>query len=109
MVEALNTMSALMVDPAQLAGVDHTSFVSGDDDAAKKTVTDLLAELGHRDVIDLGDITTARGSEMYLPLWARLWAALDTPVFSIKVVGLGGLVGVLGAGDGQGTALDEPA
>ncbi len=86
-VKALNTMNAyLMVDPGQLAGADHTSFVSGDDDEAKKTVTALLTELGHRDVIDLGDITTARGSEMYLPLWTRLWAALGTSMFSIKVV-----------------------
>lgn len=86
-VKALNTMNAyLMVDPSQLADGDHTSFVSGDDDEAKKTVTGLLADLGHRDVIDLGDITTARGSEMYLPLWARLWTALGTPMFSIKVV-----------------------
>ena len=87
MVKALNTMNAyLMVDPGQLAGGDHSSFVCGDHDDAKKTVTGLLADLGHRDVIDLGDITSARGSEMYLPLWARLWGAVGTPMFNIKVV-----------------------
>ena len=31
------------------------------------------------DVIDLGDITTARGTEMLLPVWLRLWGALGTP------------------------------
>lgn len=35
---------------------------------------------------DLGDITTARGVEMYLPLWLRLYAILPSPMFSIKVV-----------------------
>ncbi|MEW1984520.1 hypothetical protein [Pseudarthrobacter oxydans] len=49
-------------------------------------VKGLLEELGHRDVIDLGDITTARGAEMLLPLWLRLYAVLGTPNFNIKVV-----------------------
>ena len=40
-VKALNTMNAyLMVDPRQLAGGDHSAFVSGNDPDAKKTVTD---------------------------------------------------------------------
>ena len=47
--------------------------------------TGLLTELGHRDVIDLGDITTARGTEMYLPLWLRLWGALGPGTFNISV------------------------
>ena len=86
-VKALNTMNAyLMVGPQQLAGGDHTAFVSGNDAAAKQRVTDLLRSFGWQDIIDLGDITTARGTEMYLPLWARLYAALANPMFSIKVV-----------------------
>lgn len=87
MVKALNTMNAyLMVDPRQLADGDHSTFISGDDDSAKKVVTELLASFGHRDIIDLGDITTARGTEMYLPLWVRLWSGLDNPMFNVKVV-----------------------
>ena len=86
-VKALNTMNAyLMVGPAQLAGGDHTSFISGNDAVAKQRVTELLRTLGWTDIIDLGDITTARGTEMYLPLWARLYVALGNPMFSIKVV-----------------------
>jgi hypothetical protein len=45
-----------------------------------------MASLGWKDVIDLGDISTARGSEMLLPIWVRLMAALGIPVFGIKVV-----------------------
>lgn len=87
-VKALNTMNALlMVNPRQLADGDHTVFVCGDDPEAKALVTGLLTEgFGWRDVVDLGDITTARGTEMLLPIWVRLWGALQTPAFNFKVV-----------------------
>jgi len=86
-VKTLNTMNAgLMVEPRRLADGEHSVFVSGDDAGAKKVVTGLLSELGHRDVIDLGDITSARGAEMVLPLWLRLFGALGTPDFNFKVV-----------------------
>ena len=86
-VKSLNTLTAaLMVNPRQLADGDHTVFVSGNDAEAKKTVTALLESFGHTDVIDLGDISTARGTEMLLPLWLRLMGALDTPMFNLKVV-----------------------
>jgi 8-hydroxy-5-deazaflavin:NADPH oxidoreductase len=86
-VKALNTVTAaLMVDPRRLAEGDHTVFVSGNDAEAKRIVIDLLRSFGHTDVIDLGDITTSRGVEMYLPLWLRLMGSLDNPFFNIKVV-----------------------
>jgi len=85
-VKTLNTMNAdLMVRPGTLP--EGTSvFVSGNDPDAKKTVTGLLEEFGHTDVIDLGDITTARGAEMLLPVWLRLWGALGTSAFNVKIV-----------------------
>jgi predicted dinucleotide-binding enzyme len=86
-VKALNTVNAsVMAYPRNLEDGDHTVFVSGNDAEAKAAVTALLASLGHTDVIDLGDITTARGTEMYLPLWVRLMSTLGTAQFSIKVV-----------------------
>jgi predicted dinucleotide-binding enzyme len=86
-VKTLNTMNAgLMVDPGRVAGGDHSTFVSGNDAWAKGAVTSLLQSLGHNDVIDLGDITTARGVEMMLPVWIRLWGALGTPDFNFKIV-----------------------
>lgn len=86
-VKALNTMNAyLQIAPGQLAGGDHTAFLSGNDAEAKSTVLALLRSFGWTDVIDLGDISTARGTEMYLPLWVRIWLALGNPMFSIKVV-----------------------
>jgi len=86
-VKTLNTMTAgLMVHPELLAGGDHSVFVSGDDAAAKATVTELLHSMGHTDVIDLGGISSARGTEMMLPVWLRLFGVLGTPMFNVKVV-----------------------
>lgn len=86
-VKALNTMNAsLMVEPRRLADGDHSVFVSGDDADAKKAVTGLLESFGHTDVIDLGDLSTARGTEMLLPIWLRLMAALRTTEFNVKIV-----------------------
>lgn len=86
-VKSLNTVNAaVMVDPGGLADGDHTVFVSGDDDEARATVTALLHELGWTDVLDLGPLSTARGTEMYLALWLRLMGAVGTPRVSIRVV-----------------------
>jgi predicted dinucleotide-binding enzyme len=86
-VKTLHTMNAyLMVDPTQLAGADHTVFVSGDDAEAKATVSELLRSFGWTDIIDLGDITTARGTEMLLAVWLRLFGALQKPIFNFKIV-----------------------
>jgi predicted dinucleotide-binding enzyme len=86
-VKSLNTMTAaVMVDPGRVAGGEHSVFVSGDDAEAKRTVVSLLEDFGHTDVVDLGDLSTARGAEMYLPLWLRLMGSLGTPFFNITVV-----------------------
>jgi hypothetical protein len=86
-VKTLNTVNAhMMTAPAQLAGAEHTIFMSGNDAQAKAAVADLLRSFGWRDIVDLGDIATARGAEMYLPIWLRLWGALQTPMFNVKVV-----------------------
>ncbi len=85
-VKTLSTLSAsVMVDPAALDG-DHSLFVSGDDAAAKATVTELLRSFGWNDVIDLGDLSSARGTEMLLPIWLRLMGALGTAQFNFKIV-----------------------
>jgi predicted dinucleotide-binding enzyme len=85
-VKSLNTLNAgLMVHP-QTLGASSTIFVSGDDAGAKAAVTELLVSFGHDDVIDLGGIETARGTEMILPVWLRLMGALGTAHFNLKVV-----------------------
>jgi 8-hydroxy-5-deazaflavin:NADPH oxidoreductase len=86
-VKTLNTLNAeLMVNPGKVPG-DHCVFVSGDDPAAKSEVGRLLEAFGWpaANIIDLGDITTARAAEMYLPLWVCLGQALGTGRFNISI------------------------
>jgi predicted dinucleotide-binding enzyme len=76
-----------MVDPRRVANGDHHLFVSGNDAAAKQQVIAWLKDwFGWKEIIDLGDITTARGTEMVLPLWIRLMGALGTPFFNYRIV-----------------------
>jgi hypothetical protein len=87
-VKALNTMNtAVMTNPAGVPG-HHNLFVSGNDSEAKTTVKGILGDFGwpQHTIIDLGDITGARGQEMYLPLWLRLMGTLGRPDFNIAVV-----------------------
>ena len=87
-VKTLNTLNAnLMVDPNKLGKGDHHIFVSGNDQSAKNAVIDYLKEwFGWKHIIDLGDITTARGTEMLLIIWVRLMSKLGTPMFNFKIV-----------------------
>ena len=73
-VKSLGTMNCtVMANPALVPG-DHVVFLSGDDEAAKQQVRDLLSALGWRDVqmIDLGGIDTAAAQELLMPLWLRV-------------------------------------
>ncbi len=87
-VKTLNTMNArIMVDPRGIGNGDHHVFLSGNDPIAKRKVADYLRIwFGWKNAIDLGDITSARGTEMVLPLWLRLWEALETSMFNFKIV-----------------------
>jgi len=85
-VKSLNTLTApLMAHPQQL-GDPGSVFVSGNDADAKALVTGLLHDFGHTDVIDLGDVTTARGVEWMMPAWLRLMSVVGSPMFNWKVV-----------------------
>jgi predicted dinucleotide-binding enzyme len=86
-VKSLNTIGApVMVAPQALAGGEHTVFVSGNDAPAKAAVAELLKSFGWKDVLDLGDISSARGPEMYMAMWIRLWGATGTGMVNVKVV-----------------------
>jgi predicted dinucleotide-binding enzyme len=83
----VNTINCnVMVDPARVPG-EHDVFVSGNDADAKASVTAILRDwFGWKSVIDLGDITTARGTEGYILMWLRLFGAMKTADFNIRVV-----------------------
>jgi len=87
-VKALNTMAAdVMVAPSLVPG-SHTVLIAGEDVGAKEKVAALLQDFGWpaEDVLDLGAIAAARGTEAYVTLWLRFWAAADTRILNIKVV-----------------------
>ncbi|MFM7023452.1 MAG: NADPH-dependent F420 reductase [Flavobacteriales bacterium] len=88
-VKTLNTLNCkVMVNPGLVNGGDHNLFMSGNDAAAKEEVKNLLASFGwiKENIIDLGDISTARGTEQFLPLWMRLYGKFASPMFQIKIV-----------------------
>jgi predicted dinucleotide-binding enzyme len=87
-VKTLNTMwCGLMVNPRMLPDA-HVNFLAGNDAAAKTTVKGLLKSFGWRDeeLVDLGDITCARGPESWLPLWLRIFGATKSGAFNLKLV-----------------------
>jgi predicted dinucleotide-binding enzyme len=86
-VKSLNTVNnAVMVDPGRVRG-EHSVFVCGDDEAAKAQVRALLEAIGWPpdSIVDLGDLTGARATEMYVALWVRLYGTLDTADFNIAI------------------------
>ena len=87
-VKALNTMNCqVMVDPSKVPG-EHDVFVCGEDEDAKGQVAELLQSFGWpgERIRDLGGISSARGMEMYVAFWVRLWPVLGTGYFNIAVV-----------------------
>ena len=87
MVKALNTMNCeVMARPDRVPG-DHVVFVAGDDAEAKRVVVGVLGDLGWKrsNVVDLGGITAARGTEMFMPLWLSLMGALGTTDFNLRL------------------------
>ena len=87
-VKALNTMAnPVMVAPRSLPGT-HQTFVCGNDEGAKAKVAEILQSFGWKaeEILDLGDVTVARGLEMWLPLWVRLYSKLGTGEFNVQLV-----------------------
>jgi len=89
-VKALNTVNCeIMIAPARVPG-EHDLFICGNDGGAKEEVTRYLSEwLGWKaeNVIDLGDIRGARGTEMMMPFWLRLFqGVIGHPHFNYHLI-----------------------
>ena len=85
-VKSLNIVNAEIMVDAQKSGGYPTMFMSGNSEAAKAETLEILKQFGWNDVIDLGDISTARGTEMLLPIWLRIWMATKNGHFAFKIV-----------------------
>lgn len=85
-VKAFNTISSVvMVDPGLLPGVEL--MIAGNSDAAKAEVTRIARdEFRWQEVVDLGDISGARGTEHLMPLWLRLFLQGGSPLVALKVL-----------------------
>jgi len=89
-VKALNTLNCdVMVDPGRVAGA-HNLFIAGNNDQAKVSVIGFLADnfgWPRDNVIDLGGISSARATELLMPLWMRLWQSAGHADFNWHIQG----------------------
>ena len=88
-VKTLNTLAApIMVNPGIVNGGNHHIFLSGNNAEAKGQVKEILQSFGWKSdhIIDLGDISTARGTEQLLPIWIRLMGVFNSPMFQFQIV-----------------------
>jgi len=84
-VKTLNIVNCeVMVDPTK--GGNPTMLVCGNDPEAKGKIVALLKSFGWKDILDLGDIRKARGTEMLLPVWLDLFGLIGNPRFGFKIV-----------------------
>ena len=82
-----NVLFMVMTNPGGLSS-PPTAFISGDYESAKATTRQLLNDLGWPDeqVLDLGDITTARGTEALILLVGPFVMAKGMVPFAVTVV-----------------------
>src|SRR5574339_1101265 len=86
-VKALNTVNVrVMTHPLEVANGDHHAFISGNDLDAKARVIELLRSFGWVHIFDLGDLSTARGTEAYSLLWVRLYGSMNTGMINVKIM-----------------------
>jgi 8-hydroxy-5-deazaflavin:NADPH oxidoreductase len=74
-VKAFNTIgNPYFVDPRFSEG-EPTMLIAGDDEGAKRTVGDVLADFGWSDVIDIGGIEGSRELEAICIAWVKIGGA----------------------------------
>jgi 8-hydroxy-5-deazaflavin:NADPH oxidoreductase len=87
-VKTLNTMwCGIMVNPNMISEGGHVNFLSGNSAEAKAEVKEFVKTFGWKEeqLLDLGDISAARGTEGVLPLWLRIWTATQNGAFNFKL------------------------
>lgn len=88
-VKTLNTMwCGLMVNPGLINNGQHQNFICGNNMEAKEKVIEILISFGwsKENILDLGDITNARGTEAFLLIWTRIFKATQNVAFNIQIV-----------------------
>jgi len=88
-VKTFNTMwCGIMVDPNMVGNGNHVNYICGNDVKAKNATKSLIAQFGWKEecLLDLGDITNARGTEATLLIWLRVWGVTKTGAFNFGIV-----------------------
>jgi len=89
-VKTLNTINyKLMVDAREVNDGHHDLFLCGNDATAKDQVKHFLADNFYwrlENLIDLGDIKSARAMEAIVPFWVQVYRSIGTPLFNFKIV-----------------------
>jgi len=88
-VKTLNTMyNGIMINPNMINNGNHTNYICGNDTNAKETVVSILKDFGWKkeNILDLGDITNARGTESTLLIWTRIYGATNNGAFNMNIV-----------------------
>lgn len=85
-VKTLNIVNCEVMVDALKCGGDATMFMAGNSSEAKQEVARLLNRFGWTDIIDLGDISHSRGTEMMLPIWLSTYMALQNGYVGFKIV-----------------------
>lgn len=85
-VKTLNIVNCEIMADASKSGGDPTMFVCGNNADAKAEVRGILNQFGWTDIMDLGDISNARGTEMMLPIWLRIYLSTQNGYFAFKIV-----------------------
>lgn len=89
-VKALNSVNyKLMVDARIVNDASHHLFICGNNEDAKNKVKHFLVDNFHwkpEDLLDLGDLTSARCTEAIVPFWVLVYRSQGTPLFNFKIV-----------------------
>lgn len=85
-VKTLNVVSwEAMTDPGR-AG-HPTMLLCGNNAGAKTTAAAMLRDFGWIDILDMGDIKSARALEMLAPVWMAVCAATGHSLLGFRIVG----------------------
>ncbi|ANH82718.1 NADP oxidoreductase [Niabella ginsenosidivorans] len=85
-VKTLNIVNCeVMVDAAKCGG-DATMFLAGNDSSSKKEAELILKQFGWKDIIDLGNITHSRSTEMMLLIWLSTTMVTKNRYIGFKIL-----------------------
>jgi len=84
-VKAFNTVGAAAMYKPDFGDVTPTMFIAGEDDGAKKQVSDIVALFGW-EALDCGGLIVARSLEAMAPIWVNNSMKTQSPHHAFKML-----------------------